>query len=109
MGTVKSLLERSREFEEAHCTCKELMDKQLQKIEKYTTKWMLVGFSILLLCQVGSFIFFYNFSYNKFVLLEKKIDYRYFLTEESLEDIHKVKIEDGRVIWDNSKATNSSP
>ena len=40
MGNVKSLLERSRDFEEAHCSCKELMEKQLQRIETYTTKWM---------------------------------------------------------------------
>ncbi|HSA05756.1 MAG TPA: hypothetical protein P5556_01095 [Candidatus Gastranaerophilales bacterium] len=103
MGTVKSLLERSRDFEEAHCTCRELMEDQLHKIESYTTKWMLVGFSILLLGQAGSFIFFYN----KFDLLEKKVDYRYFLTKDSLEDIHKVKIEEGRVIWKESKPESS--
>ena len=47
MGNVRSLLERSRDFEEAHCSCRELMEDQLQKIESYTTKWMLVGFIIL--------------------------------------------------------------
>ena len=36
MGTVKSLLERSREFEEAHCSCRELMEDQLDTIENYT-------------------------------------------------------------------------
>jgi hypothetical protein len=104
MGNVKNLLERSREFEEAHYTCRELLQGQLKKIEDFSSKWTLVGLDVLLLFQVFSFIFFYN----KFILLEKKVDYRYFLTEESLEDIHKVKIEDGKVIWRDSAQTSPS-
>lgn len=104
MGNVKSLLERSRDFEEAHCSCRELMEDQLQTIENYTSKWLLIGLATLLLIQVLSFIFF---SY-KFTQLEKRVDYRYFLTKESLEDIHKVRIEEGRVIRDYSNSENSS-
>ena len=95
MGTVKSLLERSREFEEAHCSCRELMEDQLQTIENYTKKWLLIGLATIFLTQVISFIFFCY----RFVELEKRVDYRYFLTKESLENINKVKIEEGKVIW----------
>ena len=114
MGTVKSLLERSREFEEAHCSCRELMEDQLQTIEDYTKKWLLIGLAALFIFQIFSVAFFYyKFSqlekivFNKFDLIENKIDYRYFLTKDSLEDIHKVKIENGRVIWQQPSPSSS--
>jgi len=60
----------------------------------------------LFISQIFIFAFFsYKFSqlekivFDKVDLIENKIDYRYFLTKDSLEDIHKVKIENGRVIW----------
>ena len=95
MGTVKSLLERSRDFEEAHCSCRELMEDQLDTIEDYAKKWLLIGLASIFLIQVLSFVFFCY----KFSELEKRVDYRYFLTKESLENINKVKIEDGKVVW----------
>lgn len=85
MGDVTSLYEdKNKSWEEAHCTCRELMQDQLQKIEDYNTKWILVGLSVLLLLQVGSFVYYYF----EIKTLKKVIDYRYFLTKESLEDIH---------------------
>lgn len=105
MGNVKSLLERSRDFEEAHCSCRELMNDQLKKIETYTTKWMLVGFGALFLLNVVSLTIFYS----QIISVKEKVDYRYSLTMETLEDIHKVKIELGRVVSDYSKPANVSP
>ena len=88
----------------------ELMDYQLKSIKFYLRKWMMVILISLLLIQGFSFIYF-NYTVSqlneKLVILEKKIDYRYFLIIESLEDIHKVKIEDGRIIWQQSNNSNS--
>lgn len=60
---------------------------------------MMVVVIILLAIQGFSFMYF-NYELTR---IEDKVDYRYFLTKSTLEDIHKVKIEDGRVVWRSSK------
>ena len=108
MGNVRSLLERSRDFEEAHCSCRELMEDQLQSIEDYASKWLLIGLVVLLLVQILGFSFFYYKFTSEFTRLEEQVDYRYYQTEEILEDIHKVKIEGGKVVRDYSNPAASS-
>jgi len=108
MGNVKSLAERSRIFEEAHCSCRELMEDQLQSIEDYASKWLLIGLAVLLLVQILGFSFFYYKFTSEFTRLEEQVDYRYSLTMETLEDIYKVKIEEGKVVSDYSKPVASS-
>lgn len=99
MSNVKSLLERSKEFEEAHCSCKELLQDQIQKIENYICKWLLAAIAAVMLVQIIGFSYFHF----ELVKLRKKVDHRYFQTEEILEDINKVKIENGRVVREFKK------
>ncbi len=94
MGDVTSFLERSREFEEAHYSCRELLEKQLNRVEQYTTKWLLIAVGVLFLFMFFGFIYF-NF---KLVEIRKRVDYRYFLLKENLESIHHVKLDNGKVI-----------
>ncbi|HSA07539.1 MAG TPA: hypothetical protein P5556_10220 [Candidatus Gastranaerophilales bacterium] len=94
MEKVASLFERNKNFEEAHCTCKELLDDKINKIETYVTKWLVISMSALFLFMSFGFAYFYF----EAIKIRKRIDYRYFLIEESLEDIHNVKIENGKVI-----------
>ncbi len=96
MGDLKSFTERSREFEQAHYSCRELLQEQIEKIEKYTTKWILLSIAGMLLTQLAGF----SYMYYEFIQLRKKVDHRYFLTKESLEDIHKIRIDNGKVISD---------
>ena len=82
----------------------ELMDYQLKSIKFYLRKWMMVILVSLLLIQGFTFMYLND----RFALIENKVDYRYFLTKDSLEDLFKVKIEEGRVIWQNSPNNSSS-
>jgi hypothetical protein len=94
MDNVRSLLERSKDFEEAHYTCKELLEERINRIEKYVTKWLAIGLAanLLLMAMMGVFFKF------EFVKLRKRVDYRYFLIKESLESINGVKLDKGNVL-----------
>lgn len=99
MNNVKSFAERSKDFEQSHYSCKELLQDQMQKIENYTCKWLLVAIASMVLIQIAGFTYFYF----ELIHLRKKIDHRYLQTEEVLGDIHKVKIENGKVVRDYKK------
>jgi len=94
MDNVASFIERSKEFEQAHYSCRELLEERINNIEKYVTRWLLIAIGGLLLLTAAGFTYFHF----RFMDLQKKVDYRYFLIEESLEDIHGVKLELGRVV-----------
>lgn len=96
MSNVKSFMERSKDFEQAHYSCRELLSNQIQRIDNFVSKWLLIAVAVIFLVQASGFTYFY-FELTK---LRKKVDHRYFLTKESLEDIHRVKIEKGKVIRD---------
>ncbi len=93
-NNVTSFLNKSKEFEEAHYTCRELLQDRINNIETFVSRWILIAIATVFLIQILGFIYF-HFSY---VDLLKKVDHRYFNIKESLEDIHNVKIENGRVI-----------
>lgn len=101
---VTSFFDRSKEFEEAHYSCKELMEAPLSRIENFVSKWLLIAIGVLFLVMITGFTYFHleltSLRKNELVELRKKIDHRYFLLKESLEDIHKVKIENGEVVRD---------
>ncbi len=99
MEKVRSFLDRSKDFEEAHCTCKELMADQINQIGEYTCKWLLIAISANFLFMILGFVYFHF----EIIALRKKVDYRYFLMVETLEDIHYVKLENGKVIRNYSK------
>lgn len=96
MGDVTCFAERDKKFQEAHCTCKELLDSRIGKIEAFIGKWLPIALGMLILVQLLGFTFFY-FAY---VDVLKKVDHRFFLLEESLENIHKVQLDNGRLIRD---------
>lgn len=96
MGDLTCFADRDKRFQEAQCTCKELLDDRIKKIETFTGKWLPIAIGVLFVFQVLGFTCFY-FAY---IDVLKKIDHRYFKTKESLEEIHKVKIENGKVIRD---------
>ena len=96
MDNVKSFADRSREFEQSHYSCKELLEGRINKIETFVSRWILIAIGVLFLFTVAGFVYFHF----EVVALRKKIDHRYFLLEESLEDIHKVRIENGQVVRD---------
>ena len=58
MDTVSSLLERSKRFEEAHCTCKELLEARIKKIEMFVSKLLPIAITTILLLQVLGFMYF---------------------------------------------------
>lgn len=93
---ITCLAERDKKFQEAHCTCKELLDDKIDKIETYISKWIPIAIGALFLFQVLGFSYF-HYAYIK---IRKKVDHRYFNTMEALEDLHKVKIDNGKVIRD---------
>lgn len=99
MSNVKNFADRSREFEQAHHSCRELLQGQMEKIEQYTTKWILAAIAFVVLLQAAGFTYFYF----ELINLRKRVDHRYFLTKESLEDIHKLRLENGRVIREYTK------
>ncbi|OGI01345.1 MAG: hypothetical protein A2Y25_02495 [Candidatus Melainabacteria bacterium GWF2_37_15] len=99
MSNIKSFAERSRDFEEAHHSCRELMAAPLNKIENYVTKWLIAAIGAVILIQAVGF----TYLYYELMHLRKKVDHRYFLIEESLEDIHHVKIENGKVVRNYTK------
>jgi hypothetical protein len=94
MENVTNFLERSKEFEQAHYSCKELLEDRINKIERFTSRWILIAIGGLFLFMTLGFVYFHF----KFVDLRKKVDHRYFLLKESIEDVHNVKIENGKVI-----------
>jgi len=94
MENLTSLKDRNKDFEEAHRTCKELLEERINKIETFVSKWLPIAIGAVFLFQILGFTFFY-FAY---VDIRKKVDHRYFKTIEALEDINKVKIENGKVI-----------
>ena len=98
MSDLNKITEKSKNLEETPYF-QELMDYQLRSFKFYLRKWMMIILVSMLLIQGLSFMY-YN---DQLLLLKKIVDYRYFLTKESLEDIHKVKIEKGRVIWREGK------
>lgn len=107
MGEIKSFSERSRDFEEAHKSCRQLIVGQLDRVENYVSKWILVGLGLIFLIQIAGFSYFYYKLANTNLMVEKrlidvkkKVDHRYFLTKETLEDLHKVRIENGKVVQD---------
>ena len=105
MSSINSFSERNRGFEETPFPSQELMDYQLQSLKFYLRKWMMVILIILLVILGFSFMYFnYEFS-----LLRKTVDYRYFLMEELMEDIHNVKIERGRVVREYSNSSVKAP
>lgn len=85
MGNVTSFEERSKCFEEAHRACREVLGDRIGNIENFIGKWLPIVLGMLILVQLLGFTFFY-FAY---VDVLKKVDHRFFLLEESLEDIHK--------------------
>ncbi len=93
MSNVASLLERSREFEEAHYSCKELLEGQINNIEKYASKWLVLGLAVNLLFMLVIAVYFHF----QVIGIRKNVDHRYFLIQESLADIHKVKLDNGKV------------
>lgn len=99
MSNVKSFAERSKEFEQAHSSCRDLLQEQIQKIENYVSKWLLIAISSVILIQAAGLAYFYF----AIIDLRKKIDHRYFQTEEMLEDLYKVKIENGKVVREYTK------
>ena len=94
MGDVTNFLERSKEFEEAHYSCRELLEEQLNKIEQYSTRWLVIAIGALFLFMFFGFIYF-NF---KLTEIRKRVDYRYFLLKENLESINHVKLDKGKII-----------
>lgn len=98
MSNPNYFSERNRDFEEPS-PAQELLDYQLKSMKFYVRKWMMVIIILVLVLQGLNFLYL-NY---KLTRVEEKVDYRYFLTKESLEDIFKVKIEKGRVIWRESK------
>jgi len=99
MGDVKNFIERSKEFEEAHYSCRELLQSQIQRIENYISKWIFLSIVGMLLIQISGF----TYMYFEFIQLRKKVDHRYFLMKESLEDIHKVRLDNGKIVSDYVK------
>lgn len=93
-GNVTSFLNRGKEFEEAHYSCRQLLEERIKRIEVYVSKWILIALGSLLLLMSSGFVYFHY----EFIKVRKKINHRYFNLKESLEDIHKVKIEQGSVI-----------
>lgn len=93
MNNITNLIERNKNFEEAHYSCKELLDDRINKIEKYVTKWLLYAIAGTFIFTASGFIYFHY----KYIDLKKKVDHRYFQIEEMMEDIHKVKIDNGNV------------
>ncbi len=96
MDNVTSFEDRSRCFEDAHRTCREVLGGRIKKIETFAGKWLPIAIGVLFLAQILGFVFFY-FAY---VDVLKKVDHRYFQIIESLEDIHKVQLNKGRLIRD---------
>lgn len=93
MDNVRSLLERNKQFEEAHYTCRELLEDRINNIEKYVSRWLVIGLGVNFLFMALIAVYF-NF---QFISLRKKVDHRYFLIKESLESIHGIKLDKGNV------------
>ncbi len=94
MDNVTSFLERSKDFEQAHYTCREILEERINKIENYVSKWILIAIGVMFLFMIASSIYL-NYKIN---LVKKRVDYRYFLLEESLEEIHSLNLDKGKVI-----------
>jgi len=94
MDNVTSFLDRSKNFEEAHYSCKELLEERVDRIERFVSKWVLIAIAINFMFMLFGFICL-NTASSK---IKTKVDHRYFLIKEILEDIHNVKIENGKVI-----------
>lgn len=94
MDKVTSLLERNKTFEEAHYSCRELLEDRINNIETYVSKWLVIGLGVNFLFMALVSVYF-NF---QFVRLRKKVDHRYFLIKESIESVHGVKLDNGNVL-----------
>lgn len=96
MDNVTNFMERSKEFEQAHYSCKELLEEPIGKIERFVSRWLLIALAANFAVMLLGFIFI-----NKEITkIRKKVDHRYFQIEDILEDIHSVKIENGKVVRD---------